>query len=91
MKRLWDSLYSKVKSMVKGYIFGGGAAVALTEIFNAADVTSLSNIEQALWGVGTAAVLGVLSAYRKPETGPTPPPVQPLGPGEPEPSDLSDH
>jgi hypothetical protein len=91
VNRLWNSLYAKVRSMVKGYVVGGGLAYGVTEILGASDTTDLSSTEKALYSLGATALLGLISAYRKSETGPVPAPTRPLGPGEPEPLDLSDH
>lgn len=68
MKRLWNSLFDKVKGQLRGLVAGGVAATAVTSITNAADLTELEPSQRTAWTLGVAALLGALNAYRTPET-----------------------
>jgi len=68
MKRLWTSLYDKVRGQMKGLLAGGAAATAVTSVTNVADLTDLTPSQRTAWTLGVAALLGALNAYRTPET-----------------------
>lgn len=68
MKRLWNSLFDKVKGQAKGLLAGGVVATAVTTVTNAADLTELTPSQRTAWTLGVAALLGALNAYHTPET-----------------------
>lgn len=67
MRTLYRSLYAKVRAQIAGLLAGGALAAAVTGILNAADTTDLSASQQGIYTLATAALLGLLNAYRRPE------------------------
>lgn len=67
MRTLWNSLYAKVRAQIEGLVAGGALAAAVTTALNAADTTDLTAGQQGIYSLATAAVLGLLNSYRRPE------------------------